>query len=161
MSEPKESHWKGQSRVLKVCHWCTKKQNPEAKPFQACSRCKEVLLVYFQNRSLSDLTPSIFQVIYCVWGLSYYPCLPRLLIACPCQSKECQVASWPLHKVIKSLWPIYPSRPVSEDSCHSYRERVNLVQSQKRVLPRTPPWPRRLEISRNGKLLYSAHELTA
>lgn len=54
MSE--STHFKGQSRVLKVCHWCAKKQ--EAKPFQACSRCKEV--------------------IYC--------------------SKECQVASWPLHK---------------------------------------------------------------
>lgn len=157
MSEPKESRWKGQSRVLKVCHWCAKKQNPVAKPFQACSRCKEVR-PYFRNRPLSDLTPSIFQVIYCVWGLSYYLCLPQLLIACACQSKECQVASWPLHKVIN---PFTPSRPVSEDSCHCYRERVNLMYSQKRALPRTPPWPRRLEISRNGKLLYSAHELTA
>ncbi|KIM40144.1 hypothetical protein M413DRAFT_446302 [Hebeloma cylindrosporum] len=51
-------HWKGQSRVLKLCHWCAKKQDPKQKQFQACGRCKEV--------------------IYC--------------------SKECQVASWPLHK---------------------------------------------------------------
>jgi len=58
MSETKETHWKGQSRLLKVCHWCTKKQGPEMKPFQACAKCKEV--------------------IYC--------------------SKECQIASWPLHK---------------------------------------------------------------
>ncbi|KAF5322446.1 hypothetical protein D9619_001799 [Psilocybe cf. subviscida] len=55
----KDPHFKGQSRVLKVCHWCAKKQEPGQKPFQACGRCKEV--------------------IYC--------------------SKECQVASWPLHKV--------------------------------------------------------------
>ncbi|KAF8973285.1 hypothetical protein BDZ97DRAFT_674969 [Flammula alnicola] len=54
----KDPHWKGQSRVLKVCHWCGKKQDPSQKPYQACGRCKEV--------------------IYC--------------------SKECQVASWPLHK---------------------------------------------------------------
>ncbi|KDR75909.1 hypothetical protein GALMADRAFT_248699 [Galerina marginata CBS 339.88] len=56
--DPSASHWKGQSRILKLCHWCAKKQEPGQKPFQACARCKEV--------------------IYC--------------------SKECQVASWPLHK---------------------------------------------------------------
>ncbi|PPQ67324.1 hypothetical protein CVT25_005908 [Psilocybe cyanescens] len=54
-SKPENSSpWKGQSRVLKVCHWCAKKQEPDQKPFQASARCKE--------------------------------------------SKECQVASWPLHK---------------------------------------------------------------
>ncbi|KAH7888856.1 hypothetical protein F5I97DRAFT_758408 [Phlebopus sp. FC_14] len=36
-------HWKGHSRVTKSCHWCGKKQELGAKPFQACSRCKEVI----------------------------------------------------------------------------------------------------------------------
>ncbi|KAF9566779.1 hypothetical protein CPC08DRAFT_740556 [Agrocybe pediades] len=40
--ESKEPHIKGQSRVLKACHWCLKKQDPNQKPFQACGRCKEV-----------------------------------------------------------------------------------------------------------------------
>jgi hypothetical protein len=40
--ESKDPHWKGQSRVLKVCHWCAKKQQPGSKPFQACAQCKEV-----------------------------------------------------------------------------------------------------------------------
>ncbi|KIJ67757.1 hypothetical protein HYDPIDRAFT_165593 [Hydnomerulius pinastri MD-312] len=39
----KPAHWKGQSRVNKECHWCSKKQEPGAKAFQACSRCKEVI----------------------------------------------------------------------------------------------------------------------
>lgn len=41
-SEPKDIHWKGQSRIDKACHWCTKKEQPGAARFQACSKCKEV-----------------------------------------------------------------------------------------------------------------------
>ncbi|KAF9531620.1 hypothetical protein CPB83DRAFT_848472 [Crepidotus variabilis] len=39
----KVKDFKGQSRVLKVCHWCGKKQDPKQKSFQACGRCKEVI----------------------------------------------------------------------------------------------------------------------
>ncbi|KAA1476023.1 hypothetical protein DENSPDRAFT_932741 [Dentipellis sp. KUC8613] len=42
-SKNKGPNWKGQSRALKMCHWCTKKQEPGVKPFQACSRCKQVI----------------------------------------------------------------------------------------------------------------------
>ncbi|KAF7966393.1 hypothetical protein HWV62_38869 [Athelia sp. TMB] len=39
--EAKAPHFKGQSRVQKKCHWCTKAQEPGKPSFQACSRCKE------------------------------------------------------------------------------------------------------------------------
>ncbi|KIM78893.1 hypothetical protein PILCRDRAFT_75064 [Piloderma croceum F 1598] len=39
----KEVHWKGQSRVQKLCHWCGKLQESGMPHFQACSRCKEVI----------------------------------------------------------------------------------------------------------------------
>lgn len=38
----KETEFKGQSRVLKKCHWCAKKQDPGEEPFKACGQCKEV-----------------------------------------------------------------------------------------------------------------------
>ncbi|KAG5651168.1 hypothetical protein H0H81_009632 [Sphagnurus paluster] len=40
-SSSKTPHWKGQSRVQKLCHWCTKPQGTRSKPFQACGRCRE------------------------------------------------------------------------------------------------------------------------
>ncbi|TFK20960.1 hypothetical protein FA15DRAFT_672999 [Coprinopsis marcescibilis] len=39
----KEVHFKGESRLLKVCHWCYEKQKPGVKPYQACGQCKEVI----------------------------------------------------------------------------------------------------------------------
>ncbi|TFK20961.1 hypothetical protein FA15DRAFT_100458 [Coprinopsis marcescibilis] len=39
----KDPHFKGQSRVLKQCHWCSKKEEPGIKSFQACGQCKEVI----------------------------------------------------------------------------------------------------------------------
>jgi len=39
----KSPHFKGQSRVQKICHWCTKPQESGKPSFQACSRCKEVI----------------------------------------------------------------------------------------------------------------------
>jgi len=36
-----QTAYKGQSRVLKKCHWCSKDE-PDQK-FQACSRCREVI----------------------------------------------------------------------------------------------------------------------
>lgn len=37
----KETTYKGQSRILKRCHWCSK--NEGEQKFRACSQCKEVI----------------------------------------------------------------------------------------------------------------------
>ncbi|KII92404.1 hypothetical protein PLICRDRAFT_102961 [Plicaturopsis crispa FD-325 SS-3] len=43
MSEKKGPTFKGQSRITKQCHWCSKAQEPGKPAFQACARCKEVI----------------------------------------------------------------------------------------------------------------------
>ncbi|KDQ57632.1 hypothetical protein JAAARDRAFT_58224 [Jaapia argillacea MUCL 33604] len=40
-TKEKLPHFKGPSRVEKMCHWCKKKQQPDMPNFQACGRCKE------------------------------------------------------------------------------------------------------------------------
>ncbi|KAF4621207.1 hypothetical protein D9613_000677 [Agrocybe pediades] len=61
--ESKEPHIKGQSRVLKACHWCLKKQDPNQKPFQACGRCKEVIYcVCFAIISVKPFSPTYMPI---------------------------------------------------------------------------------------------------
>jgi len=101
-AKSQEPHIKGHSRVLKVCHWCLKKQDPIQKPFQACGRCKEVPSSILYLLCSSNIPCLSLKVIYCVCFviLSVKQFTPSYMAKYGLtQSKECQAASWPLHKV--------------------------------------------------------------